>query len=67
MDLPPIVCVSNLSWDWPVPTNRDQLMRRFARRTQVVVIEEPLALVGSFVGKSAYRMRQRGWRQDGDI
>lgn len=65
--LPPILCVSNMEWDAPTPTNRQQLMRRFARHTQVAVVEAPLPLLGSFVGRSRRRLRHRGWRRDGDV
>jgi glycosyltransferase involved in cell wall biosynthesis len=65
--LPPILCVSNMAWDAPTPTNRQQLMRRFAERTRVAVIEAPLAVVGSVIGRSRQRTRRRGWRRDGDV
>lgn len=65
--LPPIVCISNMEWDSYIPTNRQQLMRRFAQRTAVAVIETPLPVLGSFVGHSKSRTRKRGWRQDGDV
>jgi glycosyltransferase involved in cell wall biosynthesis len=65
--LPPILCISNMAWDAPTPTNRQQLMRRFAERTQVAVVEAPLPVVGSFVGRSRQRTRQRGWRRDGNV
>ena len=65
--LPPILCVSNMAWDAPTPTNRQQLMRRFSTRTQVAVIEAPLALLGSFVGHSRQRQRRHGWRRDDDV
>ncbi len=65
--LPPIVCVSNMEWDAPVPTNRQQLMRRFAQRTSVAVIEAPLPVLGSYIGRSRNRLRRRGWRRDGDV
>ncbi len=60
--LPPIVCVSNAEWDAPIPTNRQQIMRRFARRTRVAYIESPLPVVGSFIGRSRGRLRKHGWR-----
>lgn len=64
--LPPIVCVSNAEWDAPIPTNRQQLMRRFAQRTRVAYIESPLPVVGSLIGRSRGRTRRRGWRvEDG--
>ncbi len=65
--LPPIVCVSNMEWDSSIPTNRQQLMRRFAQRTSVAVVETPLPVLGSFIGHSRSRRRARGWRQDGDV
>ena len=60
--LPPIVCVSNAEWDAPIPTNRQQIMRRFAARTRVAYIESPLPVTGSFIGRSRSRTRMRGWR-----
>ncbi len=64
--LPPIVCISNAEWDAPIPTNRQQVMRRFAAWTQVAYIESPLPVVGSVVGRSRGRARHRGWRvEDG--
>jgi glycosyltransferase involved in cell wall biosynthesis len=64
--LPPVVCVSNAEWDAPIPTNRQQLMRRFAERTRVAYIESPLPVVGSLIGRSRERARRRGWRvEDG--
>lgn len=65
--LPPILCFSNMEWDAPVPTNRQQLMRRFARRTQVAVVEAPLPVLGSVIGRSRRRQRRYGWRRDGDV
>jgi glycosyltransferase involved in cell wall biosynthesis len=65
--LPPILCVSNMAWAAPTPTNRQQLMRRFAQRTRVAVVEAPLTVVGSLVGRSRQRTRQHGWRQDGEV
>lgn len=65
--LPPILCISNMAWDSPTPTNRQQLMRRFAQRTQVAVVEAPLTVVGSVVGRSRQRTRHHGWRRDGDV
>lgn len=62
MALPPIVCISNAEWDAPIPTNRQQTMRRFAERTPVAYIESPLPILGSFIGRSRTRARQRGWR-----
>lgn len=56
-----------MEWESAIPTNRQQLMRRFAQRSAVAVIETPLPVIGSFVGHSKSRMRQRGWRRDGDI
>jgi glycosyltransferase involved in cell wall biosynthesis len=61
--LPPIVCISNAEWDAPLPTNRQQIMRRFAQRTEVAYIEAPLPVVGAVVGRSRGRTRQRGWRE----
>lgn len=65
--LPPILCFSNMEWDAPVPTNRQHLMRRFAQRTQVAVVEAPLPLLGSFIGRSRGRQRRHGWRRDGEV
>lgn len=65
--LPPILCVSNMEWDAPTPTNRQQLMRRFAQHTAVAVVEAPLPVLGSYVGRSRRRLRRRGWRRDGDV
>lgn len=62
MTLPPIVCISNAEWDAPIPTNRQQIMRRFAERTRVAYIESPLPVAGSFIGRSRGRARKRGWR-----
>ncbi|HEX9037178.1 MAG TPA: glycosyltransferase [Ktedonobacterales bacterium] len=62
MDLPPIVCISNAEWDAPIPTNRQQIMRRLAMRTRVAYIEAPLPVAGSFVGRSRGRERKHGWR-----
>jgi glycosyltransferase involved in cell wall biosynthesis len=56
-----------MEWDSRIPTNRQQLMRRFAQRTSVAVIETPLPVLGSFIGHSKTRARQRGWRQDGNV
>lgn len=64
--LPPIVCISNAEWDAPLPTNRQQIMRRFAGRTRVAYIEAPLPVAGSFIGRSRRRTRHPGWRvEDG--
>ncbi|HEU5347586.1 MAG TPA: glycosyltransferase [Ktedonobacterales bacterium] len=65
--LPPIICISNMEWDSFIPTNRQQLMRRFAQRTRVAVVETPLPVLGSFIGHSKTRIRKRGWRRDGDV
>lgn len=65
--LPPIVCISNMEWDSRIPTNRQQLMRRFAQRAPVAVIETPLPVLGSFIGHSKTRARRWGWRQDGNV
>ena len=66
MTLPPIICISNAEWDAPLPTNRQQLIRRLAQRTQVAYIEAPLPVAGSLVGRSRGRMRRLGWRvEDG--
>lgn len=65
--LPPILCISNMAWDSPTPTNRQQLMRRFAARTQVAVVEAPLAVVGSVIGRSRQRTRLHGWRWDSGV
>ncbi len=62
--LPPIVCISNAEWDAPIPTNRQQLMRRFAERTPVVYVEAPLPVLGSVLGHSRNRRRRHGWRQE---
>ncbi len=49
-----------------MPTNRQQIMRRFAARTRVAYIESPLPVVGSFIGRSRGRARRHGWRvEDG--
>jgi glycosyltransferase involved in cell wall biosynthesis len=60
--LPPIVCVSNAEWDAPIPTNRQQVMRRFATRTQVAYIESPLPVAGSLIGRSRKRTFKHAWR-----
>lgn len=65
--LPPIVCISNAEWDAVIPTNRQQLMRRFASRTPVLFVEAPLPVLGSFIGQSKRRQRRHGWRTDGDV
>ena len=65
--LPPIVCISNMEWDSSLPTNRQHLMRRFAQRTSVAIVETPLPVLGSFIGHSRSRTRARGWRRDGDV
>jgi glycosyltransferase involved in cell wall biosynthesis len=65
--LPPILCISNMAWDAPTPTNRQQLMRRFAQRTRVAVVEAPLTVAGSLAGRSRQRTRRHGWRRDGDV
>jgi glycosyltransferase involved in cell wall biosynthesis len=67
MDLPPILCFSNMEWDAAIPTNRQQLMRRFAAQTRVIVVEAPLPVVGSVVGRSRGRVVRHGWRTDGDV
>jgi glycosyltransferase involved in cell wall biosynthesis len=65
-DLPPIVCISNAEWDALIPTNRQNIMRRFAQRTQVAYVESPLPVVGSILGRSRSRTRKQGWRlEDG--
>jgi glycosyltransferase involved in cell wall biosynthesis len=56
-----------MPWDSILPTNRQQLMLRFAARTRVAVVEAPLSLLGSVAGRSAGRVRRRGWRRDGDV
>ncbi|MFI5273319.1 MAG: hypothetical protein ACHQ4H_09850, partial [Ktedonobacterales bacterium] len=65
--LPPILCISNMEWDAPLPTNRQQLMRRFAERTEVAVVEAPLPVLGSVAGRSRGRRRNLGWRRDGNV
>jgi glycosyltransferase involved in cell wall biosynthesis len=65
--LPPIVCISNAEWDAVIPTNRQQLMRRFAEHTRVLYVEAPLPVLGSFVGQSKRRQRRRGWRREGNV
>jgi glycosyltransferase involved in cell wall biosynthesis len=56
-----------MAWDATIPTNRQQLMRRFAERTQVAVIEAPLPVLGSVAGRSRGRIRRHGWRRDGNV
>lgn len=63
VELPPVVCISNAEWDAPIPTNRQQIMRRFAQRTQVAYIESPLPVIGSVIGRSRGRARHHGWRE----
>jgi glycosyltransferase involved in cell wall biosynthesis len=65
--LPPILCISNMAWDATLPTNRQQLMRRFAARTPVAVVEAPLPILGSLVGQSRKRIRHHGWRCEGEV
>lgn len=65
--LPPIVCISNAEWDALIPTNRQQVMRRFAARTRVAYVESPLPVVGSVIGRSRGRARQRGWRVESGV
>jgi glycosyltransferase involved in cell wall biosynthesis len=67
LGLPPIVCVSNAEWDAPIPTNRQQVIRRFARRAPVAYIESPLPVVGSFIGRSRGRTRRLGWRDEDGV
>ncbi len=66
-DLPPIVCISNAEWDAVIPTNRQQLMRRFAVQTPVMFCEAPLPVLGSLIGQSRRRQRRHGWRREGNV
>ena len=66
-DLPPIVCISNAEWDAEIPTNRQQIMRRFAEHTRVMFVEAPLPVLGSYIGQSKRRERRRGWKRDGKV
>lgn len=55
-----IVCLSPQAWDTALPTNRQQIMRRFARRGHQVLYVE----TGAFLGRHLARVARRSlWRQ----
>jgi glycosyltransferase involved in cell wall biosynthesis len=54
-----IVCLSSQPWDAPLPTNRQQIMSRAARRGHQVLFVE----TGDFVGKHLLRIRGRQARR----
>jgi glycosyltransferase involved in cell wall biosynthesis len=54
-----IICLSSQEWTTPLPTNRQQIMRRAARRGHSVLFVE----TGEFVGRHILRLRRRSERR----
>jgi glycosyltransferase involved in cell wall biosynthesis len=54
-----IVCVSPQAWETDLPTNRQQIMRRAARRGHEVLFVES----GSFLGRGLEGLARHPWRE----
>jgi glycosyltransferase involved in cell wall biosynthesis len=58
-----IVCLSSEDWDAPLPTNRQQIMRRAAARGHQVLFVETNGWLGRHLWRAVVQRRREAWRR----